>query len=240
MPAEEKSSSEKSQPILEDGDGKPPWRNIVALAIVVAALLALVYLSPLRAYLGRLQEISDYVRGLGWLAPVVLAAGVAILVGAGFPRLLLCGIAGMALGFWSGLLWAQVGSLLGNYFVFLLVRLGCQEWAQQYLAKRGKLHDLVRQKGISGVVLARQLPAPGILINLACGLLPIRQRDYLIGTLIGQLPLAIPCTLIGAGALQKSSEKSLWVVGVGVALAVLAWGGLRYAVRWLKRDAKPQ
>jgi uncharacterized membrane protein YdjX (TVP38/TMEM64 family) len=205
---------------------KPPWRRIVALGAIVGLVLALVYLSPLRAWLGRLREVSDQVRGMGVLAPLVVVTGIAVLVALGFPRLLLCAIAGMALGFWSGLLWAQLGTLLGNYAVFLVARFAARQWAEHYLSKRGKLHALVRREGIAGVILARQLPVPGLLVNLACGLLPLRHRHFLIGTLLGQLPEAVPCTLIGAGAIRNAR-----LIGLGVAVAVLAWVGLRRVLR---------
>jgi len=209
----------------------PPWRKLAVLAGVVVVLLGIVYFSPLRGYLGRLRELSDSIRNLGWLAPVVLTLGVAVLVGLGFPRLVLCVLAGMALGFWSGLLWAQVGTFIGNYVLFLGARFFLHDWAVRFLAHRGRrLHDLVRQEGVAGVILARQLPVPGLLINLACGLLPLRQRQYVIGTLIGQLPEAIPCTLIGAGALGGSFKKSAGLIGLGVAVSILAWFTLRWFV----------
>ncbi|MGA2660485.1 MAG: hypothetical protein ABSH34_23545, partial [Verrucomicrobiota bacterium] len=72
----------------------------------------------------------------------------------------------------------------------------------------------------------RQLPVPGLLVNLACALFPLRHRDFLIGTLLGQLPEAVPCTLIGAGAL-----KGAGLIGLGVAVAVVAWIGLRRLLR---------
>ena len=78
------------------------WKSIVFLAVIVGALLAIVYLSPLRAHLGRLKEASEQIRAFGLLAPLVLMLCVALLVGIGFPRLLFCVIAGMALGFWPG------------------------------------------------------------------------------------------------------------------------------------------
>lgn len=205
---------------------RPPWRKTMVLAAIVGVMLALVYLSPLRAWLGRLREVSDQIRGLGVLAPLVVMAGIAVLVALGFSRLLLCAIAGMALGFWSGLLWAQLGALLGNYAVFLVARFAARRWAERYLSKRGKLHALVQREGIAGVILARQLPMPGLLVNLACGLFPLRHRDFLIGTLIGQLPEAVPCTLIGAGAIRNAG-----LIGLGVAVAVVAWLGLRWLLR---------
>jgi uncharacterized membrane protein YdjX (TVP38/TMEM64 family) len=205
-----------------------PWRKIAVLATIVAVMLALVYLSPLRGWLGRLREISDQIRGLGVLAPLVVMAGIGVLVALGFPRLVLCAIAGMALGFWSGLLWAQLGTLLGNYATFLVARFAARPWAARYLSKRGKLHTLVQREGIAGVILARQVPVPGLLVNLACALFPLRHRDFLIGTLVGQLPEAVPCTLIGAGALRNAG-----LIGLGVAVAVVAWIGLRWLVRRL-------
>ncbi len=217
----------------------PPWPRILLLGVCVAVLLGIVYLSPLRQYLGHLREISTQIRSMGWLGPVTLACGIALLVAVGFPRLLFCVIAGMALGFWWGLFWAQLGTLVGNYTVFLLARLGGGAWAQAYVARRGKLHDLIRREGMAGVVLARQVPMPGLVINLACGLLPIRHRHYLLGTILGQLPEAVPCTLIGAGALAGSVGKSATAIGLAVILAVLFWIGLRWALQRKTRSASP-
>jgi uncharacterized membrane protein YdjX (TVP38/TMEM64 family) len=69
------------------------------------------------------------------------------------------------------------------------------------------------------------------VINLACALLPIRHLDFLIGTIIGQLPQAIPCTLIGAGALQPSFTRSMGIIGLALFASILAWVGLRYLLR---------
>lgn len=215
------------------GEAAPglPWRKILLLAAVVVGLLTVVYLSPLRAYLGRVREVSDSIKGLGILGPLVLAGSVAVLVAVGFPRLLFCVIAGMALGFWSGLFWTQLGTLLGNYALFLAVRWHGRGWAERYVSKRGRLHHLIKREGVTGVILARQVPVPGLLINLACGLLSVRHRDFLIGTAIGQLPQAVPCTLIGAGAIAASFSKSVGVIGLAVLSALLLWVGLRWYLR---------
>lgn len=214
-----------------------PWLKIVVLGAILLTLLGIGYLSPLRGYLSRVREVSDGIKSLGLLGPVVLAGSVAVLVAMGLPRLLFCVIAGMALGFWAGLFWAQLGTLLGNYAVFLLVRLHGQEWAEAYLSRRGRLSGLVRRQGIIGVILARQVPAPSLLINLACGLLPLPHRDFLIGTAIGQLPEAIPCTMIGAGLIAASFSRSVGVIGLALILAVLLWVGFKWFLRRGARQA---
>ncbi len=232
-PSVESSDNCASQPAVAGGDTgeRPPLKKAIFLAALLGILLAIVYFSPLRQYLGRAQEISDGLRRLGFIAPIALTLGVAALVAAGFPRLLLCVIAGMTFGFWSGLLWAQIGTLLGNYAAFLAVRWGGGEWARRYLMKRHHLGDVLRRGSLPAVLLARQLPVPGIVVNLALGLSPLSHRDFLIGTALGQIPEAIPCTLIGAGVMEGSFAQSAGVVGIAVAVLLLAWMGVRFAIR---------
>ncbi|HLH52971.1 MAG TPA: VTT domain-containing protein [Verrucomicrobiae bacterium] len=216
---------------LPELEVKPSWIKTALFAAGVLVLLLVVYCSPLRHYLGRLREISDRVRGFGGLAPLVLTGGVAVLVAFGFPRLVFCVIAGMTLGFWAGLFWAQLGTLIGNYALFLVARELGGDWAPRIVGDRKRMLAALQQRGALGVFLARQLPLPGVLINLACALLPIRQTDFVVGTVIGQLPQAIPCTLIGAGVLQASFRGSIGLIGLAVVLSVAAWFGVRWALR---------
>jgi uncharacterized membrane protein YdjX (TVP38/TMEM64 family) len=222
---------EAAQAAQAEPDARPSWRKIALLGVVVGGLMAIVYLSPLRAYVSDLREVSARIRSLGMVGPAVVTLGVAMLVAIGFPRLALCVIAGMALGFWSGLLWAQLGTLLGNYAIFLIAGSSGRVWAENYLAKRHRLRGLIQEEGTWGVILARQIPVPGLIVNLACGLFGVRHRHFLLGTAIGQLPEAIPCTLIGAGALEASFAKSAGVISLAVAVSVLVWVGLRRFIR---------
>ena len=202
--------------------------------------MVVAYLFPLGEDLGRWREFSEhilsgYVRRLGWLAPLVLTAGIAVLAAVGFSRLILCAIASMVLGFWQGLFWAQLGTLLGNYAVFVITRGRGKDWAQRLLSKRGRVQDFLQREGIAGVILARQLPVPGLLVNVACGLVSVRHRDFLMGTALGQLPEAIPFALIGAGVLKDSAKKSAGLIFLAVAIAALLWIGRR---RFLARRRK--
>jgi uncharacterized membrane protein YdjX (TVP38/TMEM64 family) len=217
--------------LLVQADAKPPWRRIAFLALLVGVLLAIVYASPLRDHLSKARELSEDIRQLGWMGPFVLTLSVAVLVAVGVPRLLFCVIAGMALGFWSGLLWTQLGTLTGNYVLFLVARKGGGDWVRRLLGSRPGLTALMHEEGLMGVILARQVPVPGFVVNLALGLVSVRQRDFLIGTAIGQLPQAIPCTLIGAGAMKGSFATSAGLIALAVALAVAVWLILKRVVR---------
>lgn len=219
------------QDALVEAEAKPPWRKILSLALLAVGLLVIVYLSPLRHHLGKVRELSEYIRSFGWMAPVVLTSTVALLVAVGFPRLVFCVISGMALGFWQGLLWAQLGTLIGSYALFIFARASGGDWIRRHLGRHKRLAGILHEEGLTGVVLAKQLPIPGFFVNLAFGLVTVRHRDFLIGTVIGQLPQAIPCTLIGAGVLKASFAKSFGFIALAVAVAVLAWVALKRVLR---------
>ncbi len=218
-------------PVPSDPNQQSSWIKLVIFAVVVVVLLCVVYFSPLRDYLVHWQDLSQKIRSFGALAPLVLTLIVALSVAVGFPRSVLCIVSGMALGFWSGLFWAQLGTLLGNYVLFLVARVFGRDWADRMVTKRAGLLRFSQERGVTGVFMARQLPLPGLIINLLCALLPIRQRDFLLGTIIGQLPQAIPLTLIGTGVLQASFKKSVELVGLAIALALAAWFVVGRALR---------
>ncbi len=216
----------------------PPWRKLAIIALIVIALLGLVYFSPLRQYLSRWQELAGMLRRFGLWAPLIFTASVMLLVSAGFPRLAFCVIGGSTFGFWQGLLWAQLGTLAGTYAVFLLAR-SKAEWVRHYIEKRGHVQDFIRRQGIPGVILARQLPMPSLVVNLACGLVSFTHREFLVGTVIGQLPEAIPCTLIGAGLLRASFAESAGYIALAVATAIVLFLCARAILR-RSQDAVPR
>jgi uncharacterized membrane protein YdjX (TVP38/TMEM64 family) len=213
----------------------PPWKRVALLAFVLCALLVVGYTSPLREYVGDLGKLSERIRSFGIWAPLIFTLLIAVLVAVGFPRLILCAVSGAAFGFGWGLLYAQVGTLAGNYAVFVVARLGGSERMAEYLARKtARMNGLVKAEGLRGVLLARQLPVPSLAINLACALLGVRQRDFLIGTLLGQLPEAVPCTLIGAGVLKASFTGSAGVISLAVIAAVVSWAVVQRWLRWNK------
>jgi uncharacterized membrane protein YdjX (TVP38/TMEM64 family) len=226
------------EPAENEAEIKPPLRKALVLVLVMGLLLLIVYISPLRHYQEHARELSDGLRKMGFLAPLVTTVGVALLVTAGFPRLIFCVIAGMALGFWQGLIWAQLGTLAGNYMLFLLIRAGGGDWGKRYLSRHGGF-TFAQTEGIATVILARQLPVPGLVVNLALGLSGIKHRHFLIGTAVGQLPEAIPCTLIGAGAIQSSLAQSAGTVGLAVLVLALMWIGVRFILRRFKSKLPP-
>jgi len=193
------------------------------LMAFLTACLVLIFLSPLRDYLSHYREITVRLGEMGGYAPLYFICGVAVLVFFGVPRLLLCPIGGMAFGFFWGLLWTQIGTLLGFYTAFLFIRWGGRDLVVRYAPKIGRLAKRLKRSGLPAVILVRQLPVNGFFTNLLLGLMPISHVHFLLGTTIGILPEAVPCTLIGSGAAQMSFGRGASYMTIAMVLMLVFW-----------------
>ena len=160
-------------------------------------------------YLNELQQRTWLVQETGKTGHAVFAGLATVFVLCGFPRLLFCVIGGAAFGWKLGLLYSATATLLAYYLQFIFVRWGGRPYVEKYLLKYPRASKIIRTQGLGAVILARQVPLPGLVINFAFGLSTVRKRDYVFGTLIGQLPEAVPCAMAGAGLMQSANAKEL-------------------------------
>jgi len=211
-----------------------PWKPLILLAVLAAAF-GLVYLTPVRNYLGNIQSVKYWLLSLGWVGPAAWMGIVFILVAAGMPRLLFCPIGGLAFGFWYGLLWTQAATLAGYYALFLFVRWGGGDFVLRHWPRVGRLKDHFHGHSAALVVFAvRQLPISGLIINFLLGLSPIRHRHYLLGTAFGILPEAVPFTLVASGMVKLTGRSTPLYIAAGVGFLLLVCVSLWYFSRHSK------
>lgn len=149
-------------------------------------------------------------------------------VACGMPRLVLAAAAGLLFGFAEGCLTALIIALAGSWGACLFARWGGGKWAADVLQRRPKLAALLRQPGIADIFLLRQLPVPGLLPNLLCGLTRVPHRTFLLGSLAGFLPSTIAVTLIGSSLGKESLDKALGQIAAAMlALGIAGWGIVR-------------
>lgn len=218
--------------MMKAGAERPSWfrpliKALVLLAILVLGLL-IVYLSPLKQYLGDVREMHARLSQTGTAAPLFYTLGVFVLVTIGFPRLILCPLGGMAFGFFWGLFLSQLGTLLGSYAQFLYMRWGGSDFVLRRRPSLAFWAEFFEKRGIPAVVLVRQLPIANILGNLILVLMRVRHIDFMVGTAIGIVPAAIPSTLIGTGIIQPSFGRSFLYITASIILLSVIWlfGGL--------------
>lgn len=202
-------------------------KDFIFISILVVLLIA-AYFSPLKEYLKRAPELCSQINKTGPLAPLIFTFAVSVLVSIGVPRLLLCPVGGMLFGFMSGLTYCIIGTLIAYYIIFLFVRWGGKEFVLRHLPRLGGFSKIIKHGGIPAVILARQMPVHGMVINLLLGLSPVRHRDFLAGTFIGLIPEAVPCTLVGSGATQGTLGKASIYLIVAVVLLAALWLGFKF------------
>jgi uncharacterized membrane protein YdjX (TVP38/TMEM64 family) len=209
-------------------------KPLIMLAAVAAAF-ALVYFTPARNYLSDIQSVKYWLLSLGLAAPAVWMAIVLVLVAAGIPRLLFCPIAGLAFGFWYGLLWTQLATLGGNYALFLFVRWGGRDFVLRHWPRVGRLKGHFHGHSAALAVFAvRQLPISGLIINFLLALSPVRHRHFLLGTAFGILPEAIPFTLVASGMIKLNGQNTPLYIAAGVVFLLLVCVSLWYFSRHSK------
>ena len=204
-------------------------RKPLFMLAVVAAGLALAYLTPARNYLGNIESVKSLLLSLGWVGPAVWMGIVFVVVAAGMPRLLFCLTGGLAFGFWHGLLWTQVPTLAGSYALFLFVRWGGRDFVLRHWPRVGGPKEHFHGHSAALLVFTvRQLPISGLIIDFLLGLSPVLHRHFLLGTAFGILPEAIPFTLVGSSMCNLTGQSTPPYISLAVGLLLLVCAALWY------------
>ena len=192
-------------------------------------LLLALHFTPLSAWLDDVRALKLAVQAYGWWAHAAFAAASIAAIAVGVPRLALCGLAGVLFGFAAGALVALVSGLAGSYSAFLIARWGGRGWAERKLAgASARVRSVLAKPTIAAIFIARQLPVPGIVINVLLGIMPTRHRTFLLGTSLGYLPstaiVALAGSSLGKESLAKAiTQVTLSMAGLGVLSMLLVW-----------------
>lgn len=204
-------------------------RRLAFLALGVVVLLLVLHFTPMKAWTQDVLLLKQHVQSFGWKAYGAFAVVSMAAISLGVPRLLLCGLAGMLFGFVAGAIVAMIASVPGSYGAFLMARWSGRDWADRKLATGSEsLRALLANPRIGTIFVARQLPLPGLLINVALGVLPTTHRTFLIGSFLGYLPstaiVALAGSSLGKDSLEAAiTQVSLSMAGLGALSALLMW-----------------
>ncbi len=196
-------------------------RLLLAKAVLLLGLAlggALLFRMPgVREMLAPAGRITESLTGLGAGAWPAYLLGASVLIAIGVPRLLFCPLAGAVFGFWGGLLASTLATMAAYFvsFLFLRGRLADRDVASSL---PHSLAFLRHDPGLPGVILARLMPVPGLIGTVALSLSPVRKRAFLLGSLIGLVPEAVPLIMLGAGMFEGNPKRWAWVGAGGLVL----------------------
>lgn len=199
-------------------------RQVLFAVLMVAAFMALAHFTPLKAWITNVQIWKEMVRDFGWGAHAIFMAACAGTVMLGVPRLPLCAAAGLVFGFGQGLVLSLVASTLGSYGAFVLSRHGFRRAAESRAERWPWLKKLLKKPSVMRVFWVRQLMVPGLVLNVLLGMTPVKHTRFLLGTLLGYLPLNVAFSLVGSGLGKGSLATTLTqLLGAMAVINIAAW-----------------
>jgi uncharacterized membrane protein YdjX (TVP38/TMEM64 family) len=188
------------------GEKKPsPFVKYKRLIIGVVVLSSLIWaLRNLK--IPDCATIQNYLEGWGIWAPVLFIALYIISTVAFIPGLLVTMMAGLAFGPWWGTLVVSIGSTIGATLAFLVARYIARESVESFLSKQAwftKFKGSIEENGFNFVIFVRLVPLfPFNGLNYACGLVPLKAKDYILGSMLGMLPGTFAYVYLGATGCQ--------------------------------------
>jgi len=173
--------------------------KIALLVVFVTACLVLAHVPAVRNAMTGLWPVNEDTAQQGWGAGFAFAGAMAVLVAVGVPRLALWSLAGVTFGLGRGILFAEMGTLVGSYITFCFVRWAGREAILRKWPALERYGQRLGRGGWAAVLLARFAPIGGVVVNATLALSPVRHLEFLLASAAGFLPEGVPATLLGAG-----------------------------------------
>ena len=207
-------------------------RKLLILLAIGASLLWVIHATPLGDQVRSSEALAKLFKSGGLKAELYFTVVSAFLIMLGTPRLLFCALGGLAFGFWAGLFWSILGSLLGSFAAFRAARWGGQAWLiERFGSRRFFKHIIHAEPTFASVVLMRMLPVSNGLINIGLALSQVNARDFLLGSLVGFLPQGVVAVIVGSGL----AKEIPWAGGVQIGIAGVLMLGIYF---WASRRRK--
>ena len=205
---------------------------IIVLVCVIAGIL-LLHFSPLSEWRENISSAKETIAGVGPWAYFIFFSVTVLGVAFGFSRLAFCFLGGLAFGFVTGAGLALLGALTGAFLNFSLLKWWGGEWAESLSGRMGRWRDKIKDPDVLSIIVIRQLPVTGFVLNAGFAFGGTRPSRFLLGTAIGYLPHTLVFTLLGSG-LGKDSPLIAMIQIVFAVLFVVLFGVIAW--RYLTRD----
>lgn len=210
-------------------------RKFIAILGLALIVFFVIHFTPFAEALDALTDLDQtLLAGGGGSAAAWFVLITAGLMAIGMPRLVFYVLGGIAFGFWSGLLLALIGSLIGSFIAFRVARWGGRDWL---IARFGKHRLFARISGtkptVTSVALVRMLPVSNMILNVGLSLSRVGNRAFLFGTLVGFLPQGVVAVLIGSGVGEETVLQGAAQIGAAaiILVAVMVWSARRLRAR---------
>jgi uncharacterized membrane protein YdjX (TVP38/TMEM64 family) len=172
------------------------------------------------------------------LAPYIVVGIYVIVSQIMFPITVLIVATAYAFGPWLGFAYAMAGSLLGALVTYAIGYGIGPETFKRIAGRRFEVLDRVlKRQGLTAAIMTHMLPvAPFTVVNLGSGVVRIRLRDFLLGSVLGMAPGTVLTTFFVHRLEQMVRNPGLPSVVLLLASAAMIGG----AWWWGRRAQAPE
>lgn len=188
-------------------------RYVLPACLLAAAIIAFFYSGSGKRLLHmNVEELSDYMRSFGAFSAVLGMLAVYVQAIVPFvPFVVVAGANILVFGLFWGLIINYVMAVLGSCTVFMFARYFGHDKVERRLAKSptaGLFNKRMEKNGFFYVLIGRFIPViPSTAISLGAGISKIRTRDFVLGTIMGSMPIVLLESLIGHDLLHFREYK---------------------------------
>ncbi|WP_028549416.1 TVP38/TMEM64 family protein [Paenibacillus sp. UNC451MF] len=186
------------------------------------------------------RHLSDILQSwglLGHLAGAILAYLQTVVPFV--PFVVIAGANVLLFGLWIGFIVNYSMSVLGAITAFWFARNYARDWVEKKLehyAYIEKFNQKLEQNGFLYIAISRIIPIlPSFGINLAAAVMKVRTRDFVLGTIVGKLPMILLESLIGHDLLHFSHNKGRLTLLVLIFVVLLVIGNI-YKKKWFDNE----
>lgn len=127
------------------------------------------------------------------------------------PLILLVTVNVVVFGFVLGFVWSYVTSVIGCLLVFIIARYWLRDLALRKM--NDEIKEKIEKNGFLFVFISRIFPIlPTSIINIAAAVSTISTKQYLLGTMSGNLLYIFALSLIPLGVMSEQFEHYLFIV----------------------------
>ena len=212
----------------------------VSLALLLVALVAAIYMSPLREHLTRdeIRAFVSHLRGL-WYGPLAFIAVFAVACVVALPASIFVLASGLIFGWQLGGTWAMAGGLLGALASFAAGRFIGEGLLDRFGRAGRVVAKQVDHAGFKSLLVLRLVPGiPFAALNYGAGVAGVRLGDFVLATVLGMAPSVYVfayCAdaLFNGSMSEEDAVVRLLVVGALMMAIVLIPGLLKRRLRSL-------
>lgn len=200
--------------------------KLLVLGIILAGLIAIVTLLPVKDYI---VAILDWTKSLGVWGPVVVVLFYILACLLFLPGWILTVGAGFLFGVGWGSVTVSVGSTIGAAAAFLVGRTLARDWVRQKVTGNktfSGIDEAIGKQGLKLVLLLRLSPIiPFNLLNYSLGLTKVPFSKYVLASWLGMIPGTVMYVYFGSAARSLTDIAAGNIEG-GATQQIFFWIGL--------------